>query len=73
MNAEKPTSNVFIADFIDLNDYEFCRTVINLNEKLLLEIKMNDCTSNAKDEPAASENDSCDNKIEAVSNEENGL
>ncbi len=33
--GQKPTSNVFIADFIDLNDNEFCKIVVNLNEKLL--------------------------------------
>lgn len=31
----RPTSNVFIADFVELNDYEFCKIVIGLNKKLL--------------------------------------
>lgn len=33
--GEKPTSNVFIADFIDLKYSEFCKIVVGLNEKLL--------------------------------------
>lgn len=33
--GQKPTSNVFIADFIDLKDSEFCKIVVSLNEKLL--------------------------------------
>lgn len=32
--GDKPTSNVFIADFVDLDEYEFCKIVIGLNEKL---------------------------------------
>lgn len=34
LNTNQPTSNVFIADFIELNDFQFCRTVIELNEKI---------------------------------------
>lgn len=33
--GEKPTSNVFIADFIDLKDNDFCKIVVGLNEQLL--------------------------------------
>lgn len=33
--GQKPTSNVFIADFIDLKDGEFCKIVVSLNGKLL--------------------------------------
>lgn len=33
--GEAPTCNVFIADFIDLNNYEFCRIVVELNWKLV--------------------------------------
>lgn len=33
-DSDKPTFNVFIADFIELNDFEFCRAVIGLNDKL---------------------------------------
>lgn len=33
--GQKATSNVFIADFIDLKDSEFCKIVVSLNEKLL--------------------------------------
>lgn len=35
LNANQPTSNVFIADFIELKNFQFCRTVIALNEKIL--------------------------------------
>lgn len=35
VEGESPTSNVFIADFVDLKDSEFCRIVVNLNAKLL--------------------------------------
>lgn len=34
--GEKPTSNVFIADFVDLNDNEFCKIVVDLNQQLLI-------------------------------------
>lgn len=37
LNANQPTSNVFIADFIELKNFQFCRTVIALNEKILNE------------------------------------
>lgn len=33
--GESPTSNVFIADFIDMNDFEFCKIVVALNSKIL--------------------------------------
>lgn len=33
--GEKPTTNVFIADFIDLRETEFSKIVISLNKKLL--------------------------------------
>jgi hypothetical protein len=32
---ENPKSNVFLADFVDLNDNDFARTVVDLNMKLL--------------------------------------
>lgn len=38
LNANQPTANVFIADFIELNNSEFCRTVIELNDKILKEL-----------------------------------
>lgn len=31
----RPTSNVFIADFVELKDCEFCKIVVNLNQKLM--------------------------------------
>ncbi|XP_055297283.1 PI-PLC X domain-containing protein 3 isoform X3 [Sitodiplosis mosellana] len=34
LNANQPTSNVFIADFIELKNFQFCRTVIALNGKI---------------------------------------
>lgn len=33
-NCEQPTFNVFLADFIDLKNSEFCRTVIQLNSQI---------------------------------------
>lgn len=38
LNANQPTTNVFIADFIEINNSEFCRTVIELNDKILKEL-----------------------------------
>lgn len=32
--GEPPSSNIFIADFVDLNSNEFCKWVIDLNSKL---------------------------------------
>lgn len=40
LNANHPTSNVFIADFIELKNFQFCRTVIALNDKILPESEM---------------------------------
>lgn len=37
LNANQPTSNVFIADFIELKNFQFCRTVIALNDKIFNE------------------------------------
>lgn len=31
----KATCNVFIADFVELNEFQFCRVVIELNYKIL--------------------------------------
>lgn len=42
MNANQPTSNVFIADFIELNNSAFCRAVIELNTKILASTEGND-------------------------------
>lgn len=33
--GETPTSNVFIADFIDMNDFEFCKIVVALNSQIM--------------------------------------
>lgn len=38
LNANQPTTNVFIADFIELNNFEFCRTVVELNNKIFKEL-----------------------------------
>lgn len=38
LNGNQPTSNVFIADFIELNHFQFCRTVIALNDKIYKEL-----------------------------------
>ncbi|KAL1388312.1 hypothetical protein pipiens_012642 [Culex pipiens pipiens] len=32
---EKPKSNVFLADFVDIQDSNFCRVVVELNKKIL--------------------------------------
>lgn len=37
LNGNRPTSNVFIADFVELNNFQFCRTVIGLNDKIFTE------------------------------------
>lgn len=38
LNGNQPTSNVFIADFIELKNFQFSRAVISLNEKLFKEL-----------------------------------
>lgn len=48
-NADQPTVNVFIADFIELTDHQFCRLVISLNEKIF-----NECYDNATSGQCAS-------------------
>lgn len=40
-SSNTPTCNVFIADFIELNNFEFSRVVVQLNYK----ISMNECNS----------------------------
>lgn len=40
LNGNQPTSNVFIADFIELKNSQFPRAVISLNEKLFRELTM---------------------------------
>lgn len=42
INVNQPTSNVFIADFIELNNSAFCRAVIELNNKILASTQGND-------------------------------
>lgn len=44
LNANQPTTNVFIADFIELNNSQFCRTVIELNDKIFKELQC-ECSS----------------------------
>lgn len=57
-NLNQPTSNVFIADFIELNNFEFCRAVIGLNEKLIIDSNVHDCSkSNIKYEMTSSGED----------------
>lgn len=62
LNADQPTSNVFIADFIELNDFAFCRTVIELNNKIFNESTITERDSNGN-------NDNL-NKIENISDDE---
>lgn len=38
--GDQPTSNVFIADFVELNDFEFSKIVIGLNKKLINNVKL---------------------------------
>lgn len=51
LNGNQPTSNVFIADFVELNNFQFCRTVIELNDKIFKELiceqRSNDCMAAA--------------------------
>lgn len=35
VDGEKPKSNVFLADFVDIRNDNFCKTVVDLNLKLL--------------------------------------
>lgn len=34
-DEENPKSNVFLADFVDIRNFNFCKTVVDLNMKLL--------------------------------------
>lgn len=45
IEGEKPTCNVFLADFIDIKNSDFCKIVVDLNEKIDLnsEIDIIDC------------------------------
>lgn len=58
LNSNQPTSNVFIADFIELNDFEFPRTVIALNDKLFIELN----ESNNESDNIHNENDKISNE-----------
>lgn len=53
LNGNLPTSNVFIADFVELNNFQFCRTVIALNDKIFTELmckqQSNGCNANDND------------------------
>lgn len=54
LNENQPTSNVFIADFVELNNFQFCRTIIELNDKIFKDImcvqqQYNDCMAAADD------------------------
>lgn len=50
MNSNQPTSNVFIADFIELNNSAFCHAVIELNNKIVANTSdnMDKCDSDVK-------------------------
>lgn len=67
LNANQPTSNVFIADFIELNDFQFCRTVIELNEKIFNEstIAERDKNNDIHDSLEKTEDDS-DNECDCI-------
>ncbi|XP_063700675.1 PI-PLC X domain-containing protein 3 [Culicoides brevitarsis] len=45
IEGEKPTCNVFLADFVDIKNSDFCKIVVDLNEKIDLnsEIDIIDC------------------------------
>lgn len=50
-SSNAPTCNVFIADFIELNNFEFCRVVVDLNYKIALnECNYIDANCNTDDE-----------------------
>lgn len=34
-NGDQATVNVFIADFVEIDNHKFCKIVVNLNEKVL--------------------------------------
>lgn len=54
LNGNRPTSNVFIADFVELNNFQFCRTVIGLNDKILTELV---CMQQQQHEQQSNDND----------------
>lgn len=35
-SSNAPTCNVFIADFVELNNFEFCQVVVQLNYKIAI-------------------------------------
>lgn len=63
----QPTTNVFIADFIEMNNFEFCKVVIDLNEKILEECKLTKCALNDAIDMEAKENEMI------IDNNHNGL
>lgn len=59
LNANQPTSNVFIADFIELKNFDFCRTVVNINNNIFqmaTECIETDSNENDKDFPSKGRN-----------------
>lgn len=64
LNANQPTTNVFIADFIELNNFQFCRAVVELNDKIFKELLF-ECSSdkhNDKDDKGNENKNENDNE-----------
>lgn len=60
LNGNEPTSNVFIADFIELNNFQFCRTVIALNYKIFKEAEIRERDKNDNNENLTKNDDNVD-------------
>lgn len=71
LNSDQPTSNVFIADFIELNDFEFCRTVIGLNNKIFNESTIIERDSNGNNDNLNKIENNSDNECECVDSNTN--
>lgn len=71
LNADQPTSNVFIADFIELNDFEFCRTVIGLNNKIFNESTIIERDSNDNNDNLNKIENNSDDECECIESNTN--
>lgn len=66
-NEDQPTSNVFIADFIELKNFQFCRTVIGLNAKIFNDLATCECNENDKINDAQNQSETGSDKEDETS------
>lgn len=69
LNRNQPTSNVFIADFIELENFQFCYTVIALNAKIFKELRKSiECNDIDKNDDETNQSKTCEDKERNESN-----